>query len=129
MRALGKGIAWTVFVIVITLLAATFITARQADPTLWPPTAGSPGVEIHVVSHGYHSGIVVTRASAGELASRQGNVAVLAITQRFAAYNWLEIGWGDEGFYTFVPDVASLTFAQAARALLLPGNKSVVHVV
>ena len=36
---------------------------------------------------------------------------------------------GRRGFYRSVPDAGSLTFALAARALFLPGNRSVLHVV
>lgn len=129
MRALARAIGWGSLCTIVVLLVATVFTATSRDPALWPSAAGSPAVQIHVVSHGYHSGIVLPRAATGELASRQGNNAVLAVTQRFAAYNWLEIGWGDEGFYRSVPDVASLTFAHAVRALFRPGNASVVHVV
>jgi hypothetical protein len=39
------------------------------------------------------------------------------------------MGWGDEEFYRSVPTIASVTVPMAARALFLPGNPSVVHVV
>jgi uncharacterized protein (TIGR02117 family) len=110
-------------------LVTTMLTARSGDPTLWPPAAGAPSVEIHVVSHGYHSGIVVDRAAMAEVAGRAGDAALIAVAQRFADYRWLEIGWGDEGFYRNVPNVASLTVRLAVRALFMPGNASVVHVV
>jgi uncharacterized protein (TIGR02117 family) len=129
MRSLAKRIGWGFMGVIVVLLAAAVLTARSGDPGLWPPPAGSAAAEIHVVNHGYHSGIVVMRAATAELASRQGNYALLAVTQRFATYQWLEIGWGDEGFYRSVPDLASLTFGHAVRALFWPGNPSVVHVV
>lgn len=120
---------WTVVAIVALLAAMTALTARSADPALWPPAAGAPSIEIHVVSHGYHSGLVIERAALAAYAERGGDAALTAVAQRFANYQWLEIGWGDESFYRSVPDVASLTVRLALRALFLPGNASVVHVV
>ncbi len=129
MRPLAKWIGWGLLGGIIVLLAAAVLTTRPGDAALWPPPAGSAAAEIHVVNHAYHSGIIVMRAATAELASRQGNHALLAVTQRFATYQWLEIGWGDEEFYRSVPDLSSLKFAHAARALFWPGNPSVVHVV
>ena len=105
------------------------LTLRQGDPALWPPAPGDPAITVFVVSHGYHAGIALPRAVAGELAGRHGLSALTAVTRRFAAYPWLELGWGDEGFYRDVPTVASLNLGLALRALFRPGNPSVVHVV
>ena len=129
MRALAKWLGLGVLGFLVVLSVAGWLTAKPGDPVLWPPRAGAAVAEIYVVSHGYHSGIIVRRAATEELASRQGNAALLAVTRRFPSYQWIEIGWGDEGFYRSVPDVASLSFALAVRALFLPGNRSVVHVV
>jgi uncharacterized protein (TIGR02117 family) len=62
-------------------------------------------------------------------ASERGHRSLVAIAQRFAGHRWLEIGWGDEGFYTSVPDAASVTVGLALRALFMPRNPSVLHVV
>jgi uncharacterized protein (TIGR02117 family) len=124
-RLIGGAVAG-----VIALLAAmTVLTARSGDRALWPPAANAPSAEIHVVSHGYHAGIVLERAAMAEAAERGGHAALIAVAQRFADYRWLEIGWGDEGFYRTVPDAASLTLRLAIRALFWPGNASIVHVV
>ena len=124
-----RVIGWAVAGVVALLAAMTVLTARSGDPALWPPAANVPSAEIHVVSHGYHSGIVLERAAMTEAAERGGHAALIAVAQRFANYRWLEIGWGDEGFYRTVPDAASLTFRLAIRALFWPGNASIVHVV
>jgi uncharacterized protein (TIGR02117 family) len=129
MRALAKWFGLGVLGFLLVLSAAGWLTAKPSDPVLWPPRAGAAVAEIYVVSHGYHSGIVVRRAATEELAGRKGDTALLAMTRRFPSYQWIEIGWGDEGFYRSVPDVASLSFTLAVRALFLPGNRSVVHVV
>jgi uncharacterized protein (TIGR02117 family) len=116
-------------VLTIALLGAVALTKRPGDPKLYPPAAGAPAVEVFVVSHGYHAGIVVPRARTAELAGANRDARLAAVTTRFAAYPWLEVGWGDEGFYTSVPTIGSLTFPMALRALFRPGNPSVVHVV
>ena len=104
-------------------------TVRSGDPKLYPPPAGAPAIDVFIVSHGYHAGIVVPRDRTAEVAGTLGLRALMAVTARFGAYAWLEIGWGDQGFYTSVPTVASLTVPMALRALFRPGNPSVVHVV
>jgi Protein of unknown function (DUF2459) len=69
---------------------------RRGDRTLWPPAPGTPTIEIFVVSHGYHAGIIVPRAALAEAASRQGLAALGTLATRFAGFDRLEIGWGDE---------------------------------
>jgi uncharacterized protein (TIGR02117 family) len=110
-------------------VAATLLTLRSGDRRLYPVVSGEPAVAVSVVSHGYHAGIVLPRAALADVASRRGYPALGAVAARFAAYPFLEIGWGDEGFYRSVPTLASLSVAMAARALFLPGNPSVLHVV
>jgi uncharacterized protein (TIGR02117 family) len=124
-RRVGFGLAGALGL----LIAATVLTTRPGDPALWPPPADGPSVAIELVSHGYHAGIAIPRPLMADLAGRQGDAALVAVAQRFAPYPFVEIGWGDEAFYRSVPDAASLTMALAVRALLRPGNASVVHVV
>jgi len=125
LRLIGVGIAAAV----VALIALAALTARSGDPALWPSAPGEPRVEIFVVSHGYHSGLVLPRETLAEAAGRRGDAALVTVSQRFAGFHWLEVGWGDEGFYRHVPDAAALTFGLAIRALFRPGNPSVVHVV
>jgi uncharacterized protein (TIGR02117 family) len=124
-RRLGLGLAIAASMFVVTVIA----TARWGDPRLWPAAPGAPVTEIFVVSHGYHAGIIVPRVSLAEQGSRRGLSALAYVATRFADYDRLEIGWGDEGFYREVPTPESLTVALAVRALLRPGNPSVLHVV
>ena len=124
-RCVGLGL-----VIAALLFAAlTIATARWGDSSLWPPAPGAPITEIYIVNHGYHAGIAVPRAALAEQASRQGLSALGYVATRFADFDWLEIGWGDEGFYRYVPTAESLTVALALRALFRTGNPSVLHVV
>ena len=104
-------------------------TARPGDPAIWPPRTASETVEIYVVSNGYHAGLALPRAALAELAGARGYEALLAITQRFSAYTWLEFGWGEREFYRSVPTIGHLTIPLAWRALFGPGNSPVVHVV
>jgi len=129
MRRWARWLAWSLLILIGVFVVATVVTARWGDASLYPAPDGAPRVDVFVVSHGYHAGIVVPRQPLADLASREGHDALMAVATRFAAYPWLEIGWGDEGFYTSVPTIASLTFRSAARALFLPGNPSVLHVV
>jgi uncharacterized protein (TIGR02117 family) len=129
MRRLAGWLVWSAAVLAAVLAVATFATARHGDPALYPPRGEGARVEVLVVSHGYHAGLVVPRTVAAEVARRRGLAALAAAAARFEGYGWLEIGWGDEGFYTQVPTMASLTAAMALRALFRPGNRSMVHLV
>ena len=124
-RRFGLGL-----LVVTALFAAVVIgTSRLGNRHLWPPAPGARVIEVAIVNHGYHSGIVLPSASLAEQASRRGLRALGYVATRFAGYERLEIGWGDEGFYREVPTAGSLTVAPAVRALLRPGNPSVLHVV
>jgi uncharacterized protein (TIGR02117 family) len=129
MRKLARRSGWGLAGLFVVVGLATVLTARAGDPALWPPAADKVAAEIFVVSHGYHAGIAVSRPALAEIAGRHGHAALIAVAQRFSDYAWIEIGWGDEGFYTSVPQATSLTFAMAAPALFRPGNASVLHVV
>jgi len=110
-------------------MAAALVTARPGDPNVYPPAPGAGAVEIFVVNHGYHTGIVLPRTGAVEVAARHNLTAVAAMATRFAAFTALEIGWGDEGFYRAAPTISAVTVPMALRALFRPGNPSVLHVV
>ena len=124
-RRLGLGLAITASLFVVAVIA----TARWGDRSVWPAAPGAPVTEVFVVSHGYHAGIIVPRKALAEQGNRRGLSALAYVATRFADYDRLEIGWGDEGFYREVPTAQSLTVALAVRALLRPGNPSVLHVV
>jgi uncharacterized protein (TIGR02117 family) len=110
-------------------IVAVAVTARWGDRSLWPPAPGVPTSGIFVVSHGYHSGVVMPRALLAQDASARGSRALGYVAARFADFDWLEIGWGDERFYREVPTIEAMTFGLAVHALLWPNNASVLHVV
>jgi uncharacterized protein (TIGR02117 family) len=113
----------------VVLLGLTLVTARHGNPGIYPPAPGADSVEIFLVNHGYHTGIVLPRAATADIGERRGLAALVAVTARFAAFSSLEIGWGDEGFYRAAPTIGAVTVPLALRALFWPGNPSVVHVV
>jgi uncharacterized protein (TIGR02117 family) len=129
MRRLTRGLIIGLAICLAAVVAATLLTLRSGDRRLYPVPAGEPTITVFVVSHGYHAGIVLPRAALGETASGRGHAALIAVSERFIAYPFLEIGWGDEGFYRSVPTLSALTIPMAARALFHPGNPSVLHVV
>ena len=129
MRRLIRFFGWGVLATIALVAILVIVTARPGDARLWPPSTSAPSTEIFVVSHGYHAGLALPTAQVARIAGREGSSAMIAVTQRFASFPFVEIGWGDQGFYTEVPDAASLTIAHAVRALFVPGNSSVLHVV
>lgn len=129
MRRALRWIGGSLGVSVVVFAVAAIATARGGDASLYPPRPDSPRVEVFVASNLYHAGIVVPRAALAEVARQRGLSALVAVTARFAEYDRLEFGWGDEGFYTRAPTSHDVTTALALRALLLPGNPSVLHVV
>jgi len=129
MRTVARRLGVGLLIVALLFVAAAVATARHGDSSLWPAAPGAPAIPVFVVSHGYHAGIVVSRRAVADAASRDGLVALGDLSTRFARFEVLEIGWGDEGFYREVPTVASLTVPLALRALFRPGNPSVLHVV
>jgi uncharacterized protein (TIGR02117 family) len=128
-RRWGRRLVFAIGSVAIVLVAATLMTLRPGDRALYPAPTGGPTVRVFVVSHGYHAGVVLPRATLADAASRQGYAALIAVATRFAPFSFVEVGWGNEEFYRSVPTIASVTVPMAARALFLPGNRSVLHVV
>jgi uncharacterized protein (TIGR02117 family) len=128
-RRWGRRLLIAVAAIAAVFAAATLVTLRSGDRALYPAPPSEPTVRVFVVSHGYHAGIVLPRATVTDVASPRGYGALMAVATRFAAFPFVEIGWGDEEFYRSVPTIASVTVPMAVRALFLPGNRSVLHVV
>jgi uncharacterized protein (TIGR02117 family) len=112
----------------LALVVLTFATLKGADPTLYPAGADAASIRVVVVDHGHHTGLIVPVAPLRVVASLTGNSPLLGLTQRFAAYEWLEIGWGDENFYRNVPDLSFGTAHHVLKALFWPDNSSILHV-
>jgi uncharacterized protein (TIGR02117 family) len=111
------------------LAALTLATAGAGDPHLFPPAAGAPAVEVAIVDHGYHAGLIVRMADLSRLATEEGVPALAAVHARFGAYPWLEVGWGDGAFYRLAPQLSDVTVEMALAALAGSHDASVLHVV
>jgi uncharacterized protein (TIGR02117 family) len=129
MRRLGIALGIILLFALWMLSGAAWISARPSDPMLWPAREGMRTVESYVVSNGYHAGLALPRAALAEFASGGGYPALIAVSQRFAAYDWIEFGWGDREFYQSVPTPADATLGLALRALFARGRDTVLHVV
>lgn len=110
-------------------LAALALLLFLTDLPSGPTRPGGREVSVMVVDHGYHAGLIVPRALLGERATALGLPHLRAVADRFIAHEWLELGWGDEGFYRHVPEIAALSVPLALKALFGADNPSVLHVV
>ncbi len=89
---------------------------RGPKKNLFPPAAGVPRKTVHLVSHGWHTGIIVSRADIP--------TNVWPAQRDFAVFESVEVGWGDDGFYRSEKITATI----AVQALFWP-TPSVLHVV
>src|SRR5262245_31334646 len=131
MRRWAKGLAIGLGVLALFAVwmigGAAWITARPADPMLWP-ARDDRIVDVYVISNGYHAGLALPRARLAEFAASRGYPALIAVTQRFAAFDWIEFGWGEREFYQSVSTIGDINWRMALRAMFAAGNRSVVHV-
>ncbi len=88
----------------------------KASPELTAQWGVEKGVEIEVVSHGWHTGLVLP---ASKIIRHMPQ-----LQQRFAGMPYLEFGWGDKGFYQAKEITSGLTM----QAMFVP-TESVMHVV
>lgn len=120
-RGLAAGVAGALAALLL-LFVLTDLPGRTGAP------AGDR-VAVMVVDHGYHAGLVLPRALLTERAAALGLPQLREMANRFVAYDWLEVGWGDEGFYRHATEIGALTLPQALKALFGTDNPSVLHVV
>jgi uncharacterized protein (TIGR02117 family) len=71
---------------------------------------------VYVVSHGWHTGLVVDRRDLMDRVPQLGT--------DFGKVKYLEVGWGDQRFY----QAETVKFGLALRAVLFP-TSSVLHIV
>ncbi|MFL6799256.1 MAG: DUF2459 domain-containing protein [Xanthobacteraceae bacterium] len=128
MRSFVRRFALGLLLTLAVLAVAVGASARRGDKSLWPAHAGEATHEIVLVSHGYHAGIIISVDEAAVEAARHGLAAVAYAMSRFAGFERLEIGWGEEAFYQGVPVFDWSSLPLALRALFRPGNSSVLHV-
>jgi len=98
------------------LLALAVLTARPADPALFPPRAGGPAVPAFVLDNGLHADLVLPREA---LAASDGPSARAVRMAPPGA--WIQLGWGDERFYKET-GLGPRRLADALRCLFWPFN-------
>ncbi|MHA1530132.1 MAG: DUF2459 domain-containing protein [Alphaproteobacteria bacterium] len=102
----------------VALALAVLLAACAAPPPALPPSQPGPGAQavIFVASNGWHSSIIVARASVPP-----GRLPEMA---DFPEVRFLEFGWGDAVYYP----ARHTTLGMTLRAALVP-TPAVVHVV
>ena len=128
-RRVAAWIAGSLLGLAFVFFAVVVVTSRSGNPDLFPVPVDASGIDILLVSNGYHSGLVLPRASIASLASEQEQGALAAVARRFAAYEWVEVGWGEARFYREVPTIDQLNWRLALSALFGSNNEAVLHVV
>ncbi len=113
--------------LLVLLTGLVIITARPGDPGLFP--AGRDGLEVVLVSNGYHAGLALPRRQVANLAGARGLPALLSVSSRFGHYDWIEVGWGDAAFYRSTPTTDDFQWRLAWRALSGQGEGTALHVV
>lgn len=117
-------------ILIAALLAIIVATLDDGDPSIYP----GQGPRIHVIDHGYHSGIVVRssdlRFAAFEIDPTDPPAAARLrwLAGQFPEALWIEIGWGDAAFYQETPTIADVDPLLGLRAILWP-TASVLQVV
>ena len=102
----------------LLLLAVVFCYACAGTLTTSPPLVGGapPYSHFYIVSHGWHTGVVLRRADIP--------ASFWPESRDFPSAEYLEVGWGERDFYQ-TPDAGS---GLALQAVLWP-NASVLQVV
>ncbi|HEX4181052.1 MAG TPA: DUF2459 domain-containing protein [Caulobacteraceae bacterium] len=108
--------------LVVAVILFVVLTARGGDRSLYPGAAGQARTTVFLVENGFHSNLVVPRAAL----FAKPHVTALA-TAVATDKPWVSIGWGDAKFYAEEGSGAGRLLS-GVRALLAPGNRSVVHI-
>ena len=99
-----------------SLIATLFCACAVPPNDVTVPGSCEPQREFNIVSHGWHTGVVIR---ARDLEERLPELA-----PTFSAASLVELGWGDAAFYRAPEPTVSL----ALRAVLYP-TAAVLHVV
>jgi uncharacterized protein (TIGR02117 family) len=130
MRRFALRLAAGTAIAALLILVALASTDLPGDLRLYPPpSADQDRSTLYLVDYGFHTGIVLRRTDLAQAALAADHTALISVTRRFGAYSFLEMGWGDEELYRKVRTIADVRVDQALRALFVPGNRAVLHVV
>jgi len=103
-----------IFSLMCTALTACSTLPHAVKPD--PLQSESISDDIYVVSHGWHTGVVLPATAI--------QARIPELSQRFHNTRFLEFGWGDKGFYQAVEITTGLTI----KAIFWPTG-AVMHVV
>ncbi|MDB5524338.1 MAG: hypothetical protein JWM58_2101 [Rhizobium sp.] len=129
MRRFFRGVVYGVCVVVVFVSTLWLATIGWGDAALYPPVAGTATVEVALADHGVHAGLIIGMDDLDRMSLELKDPVLIALHTRFAAYRFLEIGWGDEQFYRFAPALSDVSVGMAFNALSGWNGKSVLHVV
>lgn len=129
MRRFFKWFLLSLVALPLALVVLYLATMRNGDAALYPAHEGSEHFPIYLADHGYHAGLIVRRADLNRFSLDLNDKVLSALFVRYQAYEWVEIGWGDEQFYRFAPDISHVTVSMAFSALSGMNDKTVLHVV
>ncbi len=126
MRRLGRVLAGLLVALVAWVGVSAAWTARPGDPALYP--TNEPEAEtVLLVSHGWHSGLVLQRDS---VTGEGAGAGLRNIATRFRDFSALEFGWGEARFYRATPTLHAFDWRLALSALFTPGGSDgVIQVV
>ncbi len=128
MKRIAKALLHTVLTAVAALVLISLVTLRHSDPALYPSANGEETFVVSVADHGVHAGLIIRLADIDAIARQTDDPVLQAVLTRFDAYQWLEIGWGDEDFYRFAPALSDVTVRMAFNALAGLNKTAVLHV-
>lgn len=129
MRRFIKWFLLSAALLPLALAALYLATMRNGDAALFPARDGEERFPVYLADHGYHAGLIVRRADIDRFSLTLDDPVLSALFVRYQAYEWVEIGWGDEQFYRFAPTISHVTVSMAFDALSGLNDRTVLHVV
>ena len=129
MRRFVRWFGLSVAVLPLALVALYVATMRNGDAALYPARAGAESFPVFLADHGYHAGLIVRRADLDRFSRTLDDPVLAALFLRYQAYEWVELGWGDEQFYRLAPTISHVTISMAFNALSGRNEGTVLHVV
>lgn len=127
-RRRGRRLLWAL----VLVAAAFWLSLAARDPALYP--ARGEVIPVHVVDHGYHTGLIISRSALHRAAAALGpedDAAAERLRWLAGTYpdaDWIEVGWGDAAFYQSTPTIGEVDIGLGLRAILWP-TSAVLQVV